>query len=74
MALGGERLRWLTSDCYGTLAQFDEGLMAARDVGFRCIWIDRDTGRRPLPDYVPDETFARLDAVPALFERIGRAS
>lgn len=40
---------------------------AARDIGFRCVWIDRGSGRRLLPDYTPDATLARLDEVPALF-------
>lgn len=40
---------------------------AARDIGFRCVWIDRGTGRRLLPDYTPDATLARLDEVPPLF-------
>lgn len=40
---------------------------AARDLGFRCVWIDRGTGRRPLPDYTPDATLARLDELPPLF-------
>ena len=44
---------------------------AARDVGFRCVWIDRGTGRQPLPDYVPDATLSTLDQVPALFESLG---
>lgn len=39
-------------------------LAAARDLGFRCIWIDRGTGRKPLPDYVPDRTFSSLAQVP----------
>ena len=46
-------------------------LVAARDIGFRCIWIDRGTGRKAPPDYVPDFVFPSLDEVPALFERIG---
>lgn len=46
-------------------------LVAARDLGFRCIWIDRGTGRKPLPDYMPDETFPTLDRVPPLFRRLG---
>lgn len=46
-------------------------LAAARDIGFRCIWIDRGTGRKPLADYVPDRTIPRLDQVPALFRSIG---
>ena len=46
-------------------------LAAARDIGFRCIWIDRGTGRKRLPDYAPNETFPTLDRVPAYFKSIG---
>ncbi len=46
-------------------------LQAARDIGFRCVWIDRHTARRPLPDYVPDAIFERLDRVPAFFKQLG---
>jgi len=46
-------------------------LAAARDIGFRCIWIDRGTGRKPLPDYRPDATVATLDRVPGLFHDAG---
>jgi 2-haloacid dehalogenase len=48
-------------------------LAAARDIGFRCIWIDRGTGRKPLADYRPDRVFPTLDRVPALFAEIGWA-
>jgi len=44
---------------------------AAREVGFRCVWVDRGTGRRPLPDYRPDATVRTLDQVPALFAGLG---
>jgi 2-haloacid dehalogenase len=44
---------------------------AARDIGFRCVWIDRATGREPLSDYAPDATLARLDQVPGLFDALG---
>lgn len=44
---------------------------AARDIGFRCIWIDRGTGRKLLPDYIPDRIFPTLDRVPALFRELG---
>jgi 2-haloacid dehalogenase len=44
---------------------------AARDIGFRCVWIDRSTGRTLLPDYTPDATLATLDQVPALFTSLG---
>lgn len=46
-------------------------LVAARDIGFRCIWIDRGTGRKAPPDYRPDRTFPSLDHVPALFAELG---
>lgn len=39
-------------------------LAVARDLGFRCVWIDRGTRRRPLPDYTPDATLANLALVP----------
>lgn len=44
---------------------------AARDLGFRCVWIDRGTGRSPLPDYTPDATLRTLDGVPQLFAGLG---
>ncbi|MET1026644.1 MAG: HAD-IA family hydrolase, partial [Dongiaceae bacterium] len=44
---------------------------AARELGFRCIWIDRGSGRKLLPDYTPDEILPGLDAVPPLFARLG---
>lgn len=46
-------------------------LAAARDMGFRCIWINRGTGRTPLPDYTPDAEFRTLDHVPKAFGEIG---
>lgn len=48
-------------------------LTAARDLGFRCIWIDRGTGRAPLADYTPNAVFATLDKVPEYFSSIGWA-
>ena len=48
-------------------------LAAAREMGFRCIWIDRGTGRKPLPDYTPNAVLATLDGVPKLFREIGWA-
>ncbi|WP_124386600.1 haloacid dehalogenase type II [Pseudomonas sp. R5-89-07] len=44
---------------------------AARDMGFRCVWIDRGTGRQLLADYRPDAILPTLDAVPALFNSLG---
>jgi 2-haloacid dehalogenase len=49
-------------------------LVAARDIGFRCIWIDRGTGRRAPPDYSPDAIFQTLDRAPIFFESIGWGS
>ncbi|MGO9773225.1 MAG: haloacid dehalogenase type II [Roseiarcus sp.] len=46
-------------------------LAAARDIGFRCIWIDRGAGRKPLADYTPSRAFPRLDFVPPFFASIG---
>jgi 2-haloacid dehalogenase len=46
-------------------------LQAARDLGFRCVWIDRGTGRTPLPDYTPDAILNKLDRVPVLFKQLG---
>lgn len=46
-------------------------LAAARDIGFRCIWIDRSAGREPLPDYTPNLTCPTLDKVPVHFAEIG---
>jgi 2-haloacid dehalogenase len=44
---------------------------AARDIGFRCVWIDRGTGRKPLPDYSADAILPTLDRVPRLFAELG---
>ena len=41
-------------------------LTAARDIGFRCIWIDRGTGRKAPPNYAPSAVLPALDRVPAL--------
>lgn len=44
---------------------------AARDIGFRCVWIDRGTGRQLLPDYRPDWILPTLEGVPGLFASLG---
>jgi 2-haloacid dehalogenase len=44
---------------------------AARDMQFRCVWIDRGTGRQLLPDYRPDAILSTLDQVVPLFESFG---
>jgi 2-haloacid dehalogenase len=46
-------------------------LAAARDMGFRAIWIDRGTGRKPLDDYTPNAVFPALDAVPPYLRSLG---
>jgi 2-haloacid dehalogenase len=46
-------------------------LAAAHDLGFRCIWIDRGTGRKPPANYTPDKIFSALDQVPPYFKSIG---
>jgi 2-haloacid dehalogenase/putative hydrolase of the HAD superfamily len=42
-------------------------LTAARDLEFRCVWVDRGTGRRPPSDYQPDAIARGLDDVPGFF-------
>lgn len=44
---------------------------AARDMQFRCVWVDRGTGRQLLPDYRPDATVSTLDRVVPLFKSLG---
>ena len=46
-------------------------LAAARDLGFRCVWINRGTAREPLPDYVPDAELPTLAPLPALLAAAG---
>ena len=46
-------------------------LTAARDLGFRAVWVDRGTGRKPLPDYRPNEVVSTLDKVPAVLAAAG---
>jgi len=46
-------------------------LTAARDIGFRCVWINRGTGRQPPPDYSPDAELPTLAGLPRLFRAAG---
>ncbi|WP_339490100.1 haloacid dehalogenase type II [Pseudomonas sp. EL_65y_Pfl2_R95] len=46
-------------------------LVAARDMGFHCVWIDRGTGRVAPADYKPDAVLAALDELRPLFENLG---
>ncbi|MBY3205009.1 haloacid dehalogenase type II [Rhizobium laguerreae] len=46
-------------------------LAAARELGFRTVWVDRGTGRKPLADYHPNEIVPTLDRVPAVLAAAG---
>ncbi len=46
-------------------------LTAARDLGFRCVWINRGTGRAPLPDYTPEAALPTLAELPRVFQAAG---
>ncbi|WP_112153329.1 haloacid dehalogenase type II [Agrobacterium tumefaciens] len=46
-------------------------LAAARELGFRTVWIDRGTGRKPLSDYQPNAIVPTLDRVPAILGAAG---
>ncbi|WP_377297143.1 haloacid dehalogenase type II [Rhizobium sp. SGZ-381] len=46
-------------------------LVAARALGFRTIWVDRGTGRKPLDDYRPNAIVPTLDKVPAVLAAAG---
>lgn len=46
-------------------------LAAARELGFRTVWVDRGTGRKPLSDYQPNVIVLTLDKVPAVFAAAG---
>lgn len=46
-------------------------LAAARELGFRSVWIDRGTGRKPLADYHPNEIVPTLDKLPAVIAAAG---
>ena len=46
-------------------------LAAARDMGFRCVWVDRGTGRVAPAGYVPDAVVPTLDGVPPVFQEAG---
>ncbi|TCM58714.1 2-haloacid dehalogenase/putative hydrolase of the HAD superfamily [Rhizobium sp. PP-F2F-G48] len=46
-------------------------LVAARNLGFRTIWIDRGTSRKPPSDYRPEARVPSLDHVPGLLRAAG---
>lgn len=66
-----QKLGVTTADVVHICASPHLDLAAARDIGFRCVWIDRGTGRKPLPDYRPDATVATLDRVLDVFNQAG---
>lgn len=49
-------------------------LEAAKNMGFRCVWIDRGTRREPLPDYTPDAVLSDLAQVPDYIRSKGWAN
>ena len=46
-------------------------LAAARELGFRTVWVDRGTGRKPLSDYRPNDVVSALDRVPGILAAAG---
>lgn len=46
-------------------------LAAARELGFRAVWVDRGAGRKPLDGYRPSETIPTLDRLPDIFASAG---
>jgi 2-haloacid dehalogenase/putative hydrolase of the HAD superfamily len=46
-------------------------LAAARELGFRAVWVDRGTGRKPLADYRPNKIVPTLDKVAAILAATG---
>jgi 2-haloacid dehalogenase/putative hydrolase of the HAD superfamily len=46
-------------------------LAAARELGFRTVWVDRGTGRKPLSDYHPNAIAPTLDKVPTILAAAG---
>jgi 2-haloalkanoic acid dehalogenase type II len=46
-------------------------LAAARELGFRAVWVDRGTGRKPLADYRPNKIVPTLDKVPPILAATG---
>jgi 2-haloacid dehalogenase/putative hydrolase of the HAD superfamily len=46
-------------------------LVAARELGFRTVWVDRGTGRKVPADYRPNAIVPTLDKVPAVLSAAG---
>lgn len=46
-------------------------LAAARRLGFRTVWVDRSTGRKPLSDYSADAVVPDLEKVPGVLAAAG---
>jgi 2-haloalkanoic acid dehalogenase type II len=46
-------------------------LAAARELGFRTVWVDRGTGRKPLADYAANAVVPTLDKVPGVLAAAG---
>ncbi len=58
-------------DVFHVAAGVRVDLAAARDLGFRAAWVDRNTGDAPLPDYRPDLTVTTLDGLTDAFDLQG---
>ena len=59
------------SEVFHVAAGVRVDLAAARDLGFRAAWVDRDAGEAPLPDYGPNLTVTTLDGVTEAFAAQG---
>ena len=59
------------SEVFHIAAGIRVDLAAARDLGFRTAWVDRNTGDAPLTDYRPDLTVTSLDGVTEAFAAQG---
>jgi 2-haloalkanoic acid dehalogenase type II len=60
-----------TNDLVHICASPHLDLAAARELGFRAIWVDRGTGRKPVSDYRPDEIVPALDNVTDVLSAAG---
>ena len=58
-------------DVFHVAAGVRVDLAAARDLGFRVAWVDRNTGEEPLPGFAPDLTVTTLDGVVEAFAAEG---
>ena len=67
--VGGEDIHAARDGPHMQIVNVDHA--AARDLKFRCVWVDRGTGRSLLADYRPDAIVPTLDSVLLLFRDCG---